>query len=143
MNFSLWCWSQISSQDVYYWTLTPFHLEKFQPKPSLPVWMFHVIEKVCVLTSIVVARLQSSGLRLKHENIASIKTTHATKHLWIDFHEFVTCICHGTNICNMYMSWKTFLNTFMTVKSLFVLSMVWIPILMAFASDIIRRKSLI
>ena len=34
-------------------------------------------------TKIVVARLQSSGLRLNHGNIAFIKTTHVTKIQWI------------------------------------------------------------
>ena len=38
---------------------------------------------VSLCTKIVVARLQSSGLRLKNWNIVSIKTTHATKILWI------------------------------------------------------------
>ena len=44
---------------------------------------------------IVVARLQSSGLILKHGNIASTKTTHTTKILWIVL----------SWICKMYMPW--------------------------------------
>ena len=79
----------------FFLNINPIPIREILTK-AFPVSVFHVIEKVCVLTSIVVARLQSSGLRLKHENIASIKTTHATKNIWTDFHEFVTCICHGT-----------------------------------------------
>ena len=59
------------------------------PTKAFPVWVFYVIEKVCVLK----ARLQSSGLTLNHGNIASIKGTHATKILWTVL----------SWICNMYV----------------------------------------
>ena len=49
------------------------------PTKALSVWVFHVIEKFCVLKT----RLQLSDLRLNYENIASIKTTHTTKILLI------------------------------------------------------------
>ena len=53
--------------------------------------------------NIVVEKLQSSGLRLKHGSIASIKTTRATIILWIVL----------SWICNLYMapSWKALLHT--------------------------------
>ena len=58
------------------------------PTKALPVWVFYIIEKVCVCQSLktVVAMLQSSGLRLKHGNIASIKTKHATKFCGLCIH---------------------------------------------------------
>ena len=49
------------------------------------MWVFHVIEKFCVLKT----RLQSSDLRLNYENIASIKTTHVEGvHLTLPPHKF-------------------------------------------------------
>ena len=45
------------------------------PNKVFLVYVFYVIEKVFVLK----ARLQWSGLRLNHRNIASIKTKNATK----------------------------------------------------------------
>ena len=62
--------------------------------------MFSVTEKVCVLK----ARLQSLGLRLKHRDIASIKTTHATKFLWIVL----------SLVFNMYLSWHHYGRHFYT-----------------------------
>ena len=60
--------------------INPFPIGEI-PTKVFPVWVFYVTESLC--TKIVVARLESAGLRLKHGNIASIKTTHVTKILWI------------------------------------------------------------
>ena len=50
-------------------------------------------ESLC--TKIVAARLYASGLRLKHGNIISIKTTYSTQILWVVL----------SWICNMYVPW--------------------------------------
>ena len=64
----------------------------FEPKPSSTSVCFNW-ESLC--SKIVLARLQSSGVRLKYENISSIKTAHAKKTLWIVL----------SWICNIYASW--------------------------------------
>ena len=70
------------------------------PIKAFPIWVFSVIEKVCVLK----ARLQSSGLRLKHGDIASIKTIHGTKFLWIVL----------SLVFNMCLSWHHYGRHFYT-----------------------------
>ena len=114
---------------------------------------------------IAVARLQSSSLTLKHWNIASIKTTHAAKILWIVL----------SWICNMTRPWHHYGRHFYTQPWLikvhlfcqwpkshcsYLLGIRWsskhssdilnfstskpfsTEVLMAFSSDIFRRKSL-
>ena len=117
-------------------------------------------ESLC--TKILVANLQSSGLRLTHGNIAPIKIIHAAKILWIVL----------SWICNMNMPWHHFGKNYYTYPWLTKVHVFYqlpeshysyllgskhlnnisnfstgkpysIEILMAFNSGIFRRKHLI
>ena len=104
-----------------FWKLEYYQRNSKQRFPSVSVWCSWESSKI------VVARLQSSGLRLKHGSIASIKTTHVTKIRWIVL----------SLMCYMYMPWYNygryfytvmtgnsfFLHAIMTYKSSFILSM--------------------
>ena len=76
----------------------------FFPNPVNRIQFFSVILEWILSKKIVVAMLQSSCLKLKHENIASIKTAHVRKIMWIIL----------SWICNMYMPWHHYGRHFYT-----------------------------
>ena len=113
---------------------------------------------------VVVARLQSSVLRLKHENIVSIKTTHGTKTMWTVL-SWICNTCHGTIMEAYTQPWRIKVHLFyqraeshcpyiLGIKQLANIQVYntlnvstgkpySTDVLMAFASDIFKRISLI
>ena len=99
-SFSLWCQSQMWIQGVFYWTLTLFQSEKFQPEHS----QYKCCSWESLSNKIVIARLYSLGLWTKHGSIASIKTAHVTNVLRI----VLSCMCY------MCMPWYHYGRYFYT-----------------------------
>ena len=142
----------------------PFQSEEFQPE--LSQYECFICNWESLSNKIVVARLQSSGLRLKHGNIAFIKTTYATEISWI----VLSWICNIYMPCHHYgrhfytQSWLIKVHLFYQWSEShcpYLLGIRWhskhssnilnfstikpysTEILMALASNINRRKSLI